>query len=90
VPPPDPQRWQEQYKHVAREARRVLKAHRDIARWSLGRIPMGPSTLRARGRVLDEHPLGAAGRPDPDPVALLQSQRHQAARDAVDPLVELA
>jgi AcrR family transcriptional regulator len=46
LPPPDPARWEEQYKEVAREARRVLAAHRDIARWSLGRIPMGPNTLR--------------------------------------------
>jgi AcrR family transcriptional regulator len=62
LPPPDPQRWQEQYKQVAREARRVLKAHRDIARWSLGRIPMGPSTLRIGEWQLAL--LRAAGVPD--------------------------
>lgn len=62
LPPPDPERWQEQYKEVARDARRVLRAHRDIARWSLGRIPMGPNTLRVNEWQLAL--LRAAGIPD--------------------------
>lgn len=43
LPEPDPSRWQEQAKEVAREARRVLTSHRDAARISLGRIPSGPT-----------------------------------------------
>lgn len=43
LPEPDPSRWQEQVKEMAREARRNLEKHRDLARISLGRIPAGPS-----------------------------------------------
>jgi AcrR family transcriptional regulator len=46
LPPVDPSRWQEQVKESAREARRVLSRHRDIARVSLGQIPIGPNLLR--------------------------------------------
>jgi AcrR family transcriptional regulator len=45
LPAPDPERWQEQVKTLAREMRRVLTAHRDIARVSLGTIPVGPNML---------------------------------------------
>src|SRR6266498_3964925 len=41
LPEADPSRWQEQLKDLARESRRVMKRHRDIARLSLGRIPAG-------------------------------------------------
>ena len=46
LPPPDPSRWEEQCKEIAREMRRMLSRHRDIARVSLGQIPMGPNLLR--------------------------------------------
>ena len=46
LPPPDPEHWQEQAKTVGREMRRVLTSHRDIARVSLGAIPVGPNVLR--------------------------------------------
>jgi AcrR family transcriptional regulator len=46
LPLPDPEQWQEQAKTVAREMRRVLTSHRDIARVSLGAIPVGPNVLR--------------------------------------------
>jgi AcrR family transcriptional regulator len=46
LPEPDPENWQEQLKIVGREMRRVLTAHRDIARVTLGAIPVGPNTLR--------------------------------------------
>jgi TetR/AcrR family transcriptional regulator, tetracycline repressor protein len=46
LPPLDPENWQEQAKTVAREMRRVLTSHRDIARVSLGAIPVGPNVLR--------------------------------------------
>jgi AcrR family transcriptional regulator len=46
VPEPEPQRWQEQLKEVARSTRAVILRHRDIVRISIGRIPMGPNALR--------------------------------------------
>jgi AcrR family transcriptional regulator len=45
LPPPDPEHWQEQLKALAREMRRVLTSHRDIARVTIGAIPVGPNTL---------------------------------------------
>jgi AcrR family transcriptional regulator len=45
LPPLDPERWQEQLKALAREMRRVLTSHRDIARVTLGAIPVGPNIL---------------------------------------------
>lgn len=45
LPAPDPARWQEQVKEVAREMRRVMKDHRDIYKVSLGRYPVGPNAL---------------------------------------------
>lgn len=45
LPPVDPVRWQEQLKSFARELRMVLERHRDIARVSLGVIPLGPNAL---------------------------------------------
>jgi hypothetical protein len=45
LPPPDAERWQEQLKALAREMRRVLTSHRDIARVSIGAIPVGPTAL---------------------------------------------
>jgi AcrR family transcriptional regulator len=62
LPPPDPSRWEEQFKEVAREARSVMLRHRDIARFSLGRIPLGPNVLRVTEWMLAL--LRAAGVPD--------------------------
>lgn len=45
LPAPDPSRWQEQVKEVARGARRVMRTHRDIYKASLGRYPIGPNAL---------------------------------------------
>jgi AcrR family transcriptional regulator len=62
LPEPDPGRWQEQLKQVGREMLRIFRSHRDVARISLGRIPIGPNTVRAA-----EWQLGlmrAAGVPD--------------------------
>lgn len=47
LPPPDPARWEEQIRQFARAGREAFRRHRDLARASLGRIPMGPSLLRA-------------------------------------------
>jgi AcrR family transcriptional regulator len=52
VPDPEPPRWQEQIKEVARTMRRTILAHRDIVRISIGRIPMGPNALHYSERVL--------------------------------------
>ena len=52
VPDPDPERWKEQLKDVARTMRRTILGHRDIVRLSIGRIPLGPSALRYADRVL--------------------------------------
>lgn len=48
VPPvePDPARWREQITELWTAAREALVAGRDIARHSLGRVPMGPKALR--------------------------------------------
>ena len=43
LPEPDPSRWQEQLKDLARQMRQVMRRHRDVARISLGRIPTGPT-----------------------------------------------
>lgn len=52
VPDPDPERWQEQLKEVARTMRRAILRHRDVVQLSVGRIPMGPNALRMSERVL--------------------------------------
>jgi AcrR family transcriptional regulator len=52
VPDPDPPRWREQLKEVAREHRRVTLRHPYAVRVSIGRIPMGPNALRYSERVL--------------------------------------
>ncbi len=46
LPEPEPARWQEQLKDVAREMRTLMKRHRGVARISLGRIPIGPNLVR--------------------------------------------
>ncbi|MFB4308817.1 TetR/AcrR family transcriptional regulator C-terminal domain-containing protein [Actinomadura sp. GTD37] len=45
LPVPDPGRWQEQLKDLAREIRRVYVSHRDIATVSMGSVPTGPHLL---------------------------------------------
>ena len=47
LPPPDPSRWQGQIKELARNMRAVLTRHRDLARLSLGRVPVGPNLVRS-------------------------------------------
>src|SRR3954451_1834385 len=47
LPEPDPSRWQEQLKEVMRSIRAVLARHRDLARLSLGRVPVGPNLVRS-------------------------------------------
>src|SRR5690242_2231724 len=52
VPDPDPARWPEQLKEVARHQRRVTLRHPYVVRISIGRIPMGPNALRFSERVI--------------------------------------
>jgi AcrR family transcriptional regulator len=52
VPDPDPDRWQEQLKEIAREQRAGILRHRDIVGISLGRIPLGPNALELSERTL--------------------------------------
>jgi len=47
LPEPEPSRWQEQMKEVMRSMRAVLTRHRDLARLSLGRVPVGPNLVRS-------------------------------------------
>src|SRR5215469_13076146 len=46
VSEPEPQRWEEQLREVARAVRAAILRHRDIVRLSIGRTPMGPNALR--------------------------------------------
>jgi AcrR family transcriptional regulator len=62
IPDPEPERWQEQLKDVAREMRRTILKHRDIVQISIGRIVMGPNAVRLTERVLAI--LRAGGVPD--------------------------
>jgi AcrR family transcriptional regulator len=52
VPDPDPPRWREQLKDVARAQRAASLRHPYVVRISIGRIPMGPNALRYSERVL--------------------------------------
>ena len=62
IPDPEPERWQEQFKDVARIMRATILGHRDIVQISIGRVPMGPNALRLSERVLAI--LRAGGIPD--------------------------
>ena len=52
IPDPDPDRWQEQLKQVARDQRAASLRHPWVVRVSIGRIPMGPNALRYSERIL--------------------------------------
>lgn len=60
--PPDPGRWREQVMEAGRAMRAVLAAHRDIARATFARIPLGPNALRGIDAVVAL--LRAGGLPD--------------------------
>jgi len=63
LPEPEPERWQEQIKEVARAGRAMILRHRDIVRISIGRIPMGPNALRVSEGIFAI--LRGGGVPDP-------------------------
>ncbi|NSC21574.1 TetR/AcrR family transcriptional regulator [Streptomyces albus subsp. chlorinus] len=52
VPDPDPDNWQEQVRELARQLRRLLLSHRDMARISMGRFPAGPNLVVQLERML--------------------------------------
>ena len=56
---------------------------------AVGRVDVDQDRPDLRGGVLDQRPLRAVRRPDPDPVALLDPGRDQAAGQRVDVGVEL-
>jgi TetR/AcrR family tetracycline transcriptional repressor len=62
LPEPDPARWQEQIKELGHEMRALMRSHRDVARISLGRVPLGPNTVRFAEWLLAL--LRGAGLPD--------------------------
>ena len=61
VPEPDPVRWEEQLRELARQGRSAMKRHSDLARLSLGRIPTGPNLMRMSEGMLA---ILRAGLPD--------------------------
>jgi AcrR family transcriptional regulator len=52
IPAPEPDRWRDQIKGVARAQRAVSLRHPYVVRISIGRIPMGPNALRYSEQVL--------------------------------------
>ena len=45
LPEPDTANWQQQLRETATNLRRALASHRDVARLTLGRVPMGPTIM---------------------------------------------
>jgi AcrR family transcriptional regulator len=62
LPEPDAARWQEQLNDVAWQLYRILLQHNDLARLSIGRVPVGPKMLRVIEWSLEL--LRGAGIPD--------------------------
>ncbi len=61
--PARPATWQEGLKELGREMRRAFLRHRDLAKATMGRIPMGPNVLRVSEWTLAL--LRGGGVPDP-------------------------
>jgi AcrR family transcriptional regulator len=59
---PDPDRWREQVTQLWIDSREALARAGDIARYSLGRVPMGPNALRIAELTMTV--LRAGGVPD--------------------------
>jgi AcrR family transcriptional regulator len=62
LPEPDPAHWQEQFKELGRRAYKAMLDHKEVVRYSIGRIPVGPNMLRVMEWSLDL--LYQAGLPD--------------------------
>jgi hypothetical protein len=52
VPEPEPARWQEQIKELARAGHAAMTRHNDIARAALATVPSGPNALRISEAML--------------------------------------
>jgi AcrR family transcriptional regulator len=52
VPPPEPGRWKEQIKELARSGYRTMLDHNDLARAALATIPTGPNAMRVSDAML--------------------------------------
>jgi AcrR family transcriptional regulator len=52
VPEPDPARWQEQVKELARAGYQAMLDHNDLARAALATIPTGPNAMRVSDAML--------------------------------------
>lgn len=50
--PPDPARWQEQIKDLARDMAAVFRRHRDVARIAIARVPTGEQALERSNAIL--------------------------------------
>jgi AcrR family transcriptional regulator len=59
---PDPERWVEQLQAIAGDMRRVWARHRDLARASFARIPLGENALRGSEWMIAV--MRAGGLPD--------------------------
>lgn len=59
---PDPEHWQEQLKETARAIRAVFARHRDVARASFARIPLGENALQGSEWMIAV--MRAGGLPD--------------------------
>jgi TetR/AcrR family transcriptional regulator, tetracycline repressor protein len=62
LPEPDPSRWKEQLRDLAHQMRARLKSHRDVARLSLGRVPIGPALAVAEWLFRLLEPVGIPDR----------------------------
>lgn len=51
-PPPEPGRWKEQVKELARAGHQAMLEHNDLARAALANIPTGPNALRISDAML--------------------------------------
>jgi TetR/AcrR family tetracycline transcriptional repressor len=62
LPEPEPERWREQLKQAARDARDLMRRYPGLAALSFGRVPLGPNSVR----YLEWHLsiLRAGGLPD--------------------------
>ena len=58
---PDPERWLEQVKEYARAIRIVFARHRDLARASFARIPLGENALRGTEWLISALRAGGLG-----------------------------
>jgi AcrR family transcriptional regulator len=52
VPEPDPARWQEQIKDLARAGHQAMLEHNDLARAALATVPTGPNAMRVSDAML--------------------------------------